>query len=357
MTVEILDQAKVQAFAGKLIGVLNDAALALMTSIGHQTSLFDVMASLPPATPPEIAQAAGLHERYVREWLGAMTVGGVIEHDSNTGTYRLPPEHATWLTRDAGTNNLATQMQFIPLLGSVEPGIVESFRNGGGVPYAEYPRFQRVMGDSSAMVHDSRLIDTILPLVSGLPERLRSGIEALDIGCGQGHAVNLMAKTYPSSNFRGYDISEQGIATARKEAGKLGIANAEFTLKDLATMDEVSAYDLITAFDVIHDQAKPAHVLDAVFRALKPNGVFLMVDVRASSHVHDNIDHPLGPFLYTVSTMHCMTVSLAQHGEGLGTVWGEQKALQMLANAGFKAVEVHQVEGDIVNNYYICRKT
>lgn len=356
MTAQTLDTNKTMEFAGKMMGILNHASLALMTSIGHQTELFDVLAKLPPSSSAEIARAAGLTERYVREWLGAMTVGGITEYDEASQTYRLPPEHAAWLTRAAGTDNIANTMQFIPLLASVEEGIISSFARGGGVPYAEYPRFQKVMAAQSAMVHDKALIAAILPLVPDVAARLETGIDVLDIGCGQGHAVNLMAQAYPNSRFRGYDFSEQGIATAKQESAALKLTNAEFAVQDLGLLSETNHYPLITAFDVIHDQAKPATVLDAVYRALTHDGIFLMVDIRASSHVHENVAHPLGAFLYTVSTMHCMTVSLALDGEGLGTVWGEQKAREMLAAAGFTRVEVQQIQGDIFNNYYICRK-
>ncbi|HLB26693.1 MAG TPA: class I SAM-dependent methyltransferase, partial [Dehalococcoidia bacterium] len=131
---------------------------------------------------------------------------------------------------------------------------------------------------------------------------------------------------------------------------------ARFEAKDAATLDEPGRYDLITAFDAIHDQAQPTRVLRAIAEALRPDGVFLMVDIAASSNLHENIDHPLGPALYAVSTMHCMTVSLALNGEGLGTMWGEQLARQKLAEAGFTRVDVKQVPGDFINNYYIAKK-
>jgi hypothetical protein len=107
---------------------------------------------------------------------------------------------------------------------------------------------------------------------------------------------------------------------------------------------------------VIHDQAQPRTVLKNVAAVLKQGGTFLMVDIKASSDVQENLDHPMGPFLYTVSTMHCMTVSLARNGEGLGAMWGEQKALEFLAEAGFTDVTVKQVEGDPFNNFYIAKK-
>ena len=118
----------------------------------------------------------------------------------------------------------------------------------------------------------------------------------------------------------------------------------------------MAAYDLITAFDAIHDQAQPGAVLAAIARALRDDGTFLLVDIKASSNVEDNLEHPMGTFLYTVSTMHCMTVSLGQGGDGLGTVWGEQLATTMLREAGFTDIDLAPVEADPFNNYYVCRR-
>jgi len=199
--------------------------------------------------------------------------------------------------------------------------------------------------------------DTILPLVDGLVDSLRKGIGVLDVGCGSGHAINLMAKAFPNSRFVGYDFSKKAIVAAKAEAKRLKLDNAQFAAKDVATLNEPKKYDLITAFDSIHDQAKPTRVLKAISKSLRPDGVFLLVDVAASSNLHENLQHPLGPFLYSISTMHCMTVSLAYRGEGLGTVWGEQLAKQKLSDAGFKSMEIRKVPGDILNSYYIARKT
>jgi SAM-dependent methyltransferase len=357
MTEQALDRARSQAFAERMVGVVNGAAIALMTSIGHQVGLFDAMASMPPATSQQIADTAGLNERYVREWLGAMVTGRVVEYNPAGATYTLPPEHAAWLTRAAGTNNLAMQTQYIPLLAAVEERIVECFRSGGGVPYAAYPRFQQLMAEDSATGQDALLIDTILPLVPGLVERLRAGIDVADVGCGRGHAINLMAQAFPSSRFSGHDFSEEGVAAGRAEAARLGLPNARFEARDVTTLDLHAEYDLITAFDAIHDQAQPAQVLQHIADALRPDGTFLMVDIAASSNLGENLDHVVGPFLYTVSCMHCMTVSLALGGAGLGTVWGEQTALRMLAEAGFAHVDVKQIEGDTFNYYYVATKS
>jgi 2-polyprenyl-3-methyl-5-hydroxy-6-metoxy-1,4-benzoquinol methylase len=355
MTTRELDQKKAEEFAGRMLEVLNAGALAIMTSIGHRTGLFDAMAGLAPSTSEQIASAAGLNERYVREWLGAMAVGGTVEHDAESGTYFLPPEHAAWLTRAATPNNIAVTTQFIPLMGSVEDGIVESFKEGGGLPYSAFPRFHEVMAEDSGQTVVAALTDAILPLVPGLTERLEEGMDVLDVGSGSGRALNLLARTFPNSRFTGYDISEEAIARAEAEAQ--GLTNVRFEIKDAATLDEKERYDLITTFDAIHDQAKPAAVLEGIARALKPDGVYLMQDIAGSSHVHNNMEHPLGTLLYTISTMHCMTVSLSQGGDGLGTMWGEEKAREMLREAGFAKVEVKQLPHDFANSYYVVTKS
>lgn len=345
-----------EEFADRLVGMVSDASVVLQISIAHQTGLFETMAGLPPSTTTEIAAKAGLVERYVRECLAALVSGRVVTYDPVRRTYALPPEHAHSLTTAGGPENLARLTQFVALLAGVEEPVVASFRTGGGVPYARYPRFQRLMAEDSAAVLDAYLLPDVLPLVDGLPARLEAGIDVLDVGCGQGHAVNLLARSFPASRVNGYDLSAEGIAAGRVEATSFGLSNARFEVRDVAELGETAAYDLITAFDAIHDQAFPRRVLAGIARALRPGGVFLMVDIKASSELQDNLDIPWAPFLYTTSTMHCMTVSLAEGGEGLGTMWGHQLAAELLAEAGFSSVEVKEIDGDPFNLYYLARR-
>lgn len=348
-------ETEAAAFAGRMLDVLNDGLLSLMLSVGHRTALFDTMAGLAPATPAEIAEAAGLQERYVREWLGAMVLGGIVEHDPARGTYRLPPAHAACLTRAAGADNAATLMQYVALLGGVEDGIVECFRRGGGLPYSAYPRFFAVQSEDSGQLLDATLVQRTLPAFPSLQRRLGEGIEVADVGCGRGRAVNLMARAFPRSRFVGYDISAEAIAAARAEAESWGLGNARFEVRDVATLDVFGRYDLVFAFDAIHDQARPRRVLRNVARALRPGGDFLMVDIRADSRLHENHGHPLGVAFFAISCFHCMSVSLSGGGEGLGTMWGAQKARELLAEAGFARVDAREIEGDIQNTYYLAR--
>jgi 2-polyprenyl-3-methyl-5-hydroxy-6-metoxy-1,4-benzoquinol methylase len=353
------DPAKAEVFAEGILTALNNGALCLMVSVGHRTGLFDVLRTLPPATSHEIAARAGLHERYVREWLGAMVAAGVVEVEPTTDRFVLPVEHATWLTRAAAADNLAVFAQYIALLGRVEDDLVECFKKGGGVPYDKYPRFHAVMAEDSGQSVLSSLESHILPLVPGLDARLAAGIRVLDVGCGRGRIMNYLAALYPNSRFTGMDLSLEAITFARQEATEKRLQNIEFVVADMSDFDSTApsaAFDFITTFDAIHDQARPLHVLKGIHRALRDDGVYLMQDIKGSSHVHNNIAHPLGTFLYTVSCMHCMTVSLAQGGEGLGAMWGEEKTRAYLQRAGFRSIETYQLAHDIQNNWYVVRK-
>ena len=351
-----LDETRAAAFGEKMAGILNGGAIAMMTSIGHRTGLFDTMATLPPATSAEIAECAGLQERYVREWLGAMVTGGIVEVNEASTHYALPPEHAACLTRGARPGNMAATAQWIPLLGAVESQVVECFERGGGVPYDAYERFHAVMAEESDQTVVAVLEDVLLPAVPGLVARLEAGIDVLDVGCGSGHALSTMARAFPRSRFTGYDLSPEAVLSARASARAEGLANLRFEARDVSQLPEVDRFDLVTAFDAIHDQARPDVVLAAIASALRPDGTFLMQDIAGTSHVHEDREGPMSPFLYTISCMHCMTVSLAQGGMGLGAMWGRDTACRMLGEAGFGDVSVMELEHDPLNFLYDCHK-
>ncbi|HRO29020.1 MULTISPECIES: class I SAM-dependent methyltransferase [Micrococcaceae] len=350
------DPAAVAAFAERCVGFMNQGAIALLISVGHQAGLFELMVRHPGSTSQQLADTGHLDERYVREWLAGMVTAGIVRYHPDTRTHVLPPEHAAVLTESAGPDNMAHLMQYIGVMGRVEQPIVERFHHGGGLSYADYPDFHRIMAQESAAVNDASLIDGILPLVEGLPERLEAGIDVADIGCGSGHAINLMAAAYPGSRFTGYDFSADAIATARREAAEWGLDNARFEVLDVAALDVAEGFDAITAFDAIHDQAHPARVLGNIHRALRPGGVFLMVDIRAESQVEDNLSLPWASYLYAISMFHCMSVSLGLGGDGLGTVWGRQVAERMVSEAGFTTVEAKDIATDPFNTYYVASK-
>ncbi|MBM3942576.1 MAG: methyltransferase domain-containing protein [SAR202 cluster bacterium] len=353
------DQARAETFSGRLVGTLNQGTLCLMISVGHRTGLFDTMRQMAPSTSQEIARQAGLNERYVREWLGAMVTGGIAEVDPSTLRYSLPAEHAAFLTRAAGGDDLAVFTQYVGILGKVEDEIVQCFRQGGGVPYEKFPRFHEVMEEDSGQSALSSLETHILPLVPDLTGRLAQGIRVLDAGCGRGRIINRLAELYPRSNFTGMDLSEEATDFARRWAVQRSLANAHFMVADLSDFNVKAppeAFDLVTTFDAIHDQSRPLNVLKGIHRTLKADGTYLMQDISGTGYVHLDVNHPIGTALYTISCMHCMTVSLAQGGEGLGAMWGEAKTREYLERAGFRSVETHRLAHDIQNNWYVVRK-
>jgi 2-polyprenyl-3-methyl-5-hydroxy-6-metoxy-1,4-benzoquinol methylase len=350
------DLEKSEAFAGRTLDILNSGAIAIMISIGHRTGLFDTLANLPPATSQQIADAAGLNERYVREWLASMVTARFVDYDPVTSAYSFPDEHAAFLTRSASPNNMAVAAQFIPLMATVEDQVIDCFYKGGGVPYSAYQRFHQVMAEDSGQTVVAALDEAILPMIPGLTAALEKGIDVLDVGCGSGRAINAMAQQFPNSCFAGYDFSEEAIAIAQSEARDRGLTNTRFQVRDAAKLDEIEQYDLICTFDAVHDQAHPDLMLRGIYRALRPDGIYLMQDIRAASQVQGNLDHPVAPWLYAISCLHCMTVSLAAGGMGLGTMWGREKALEMLTEAGFTRAETRQLDHDFLNDYYIIQK-
>jgi 2-polyprenyl-3-methyl-5-hydroxy-6-metoxy-1,4-benzoquinol methylase len=247
-------------------------------------------------------------------------------------------------------------MQFVSVLGGVEDDLVKCFKSGGGVPYERFHRFHEVMAEESAQTVVAALSDHILPLAEGLTQQLERGVDVVDIGCGSGRAVCALASAFPKSRFAGYDLCDEAVIAGRAEAKRRGLTNVRFEARDVAGLGERDKFDLITAFDAIHDQAQPQIVLQEIFAALKPGGTFLMQHILASSQLEKNLENPLASFLYSISTMHCMTVSLAQGGAGLGTCWGRELAEAMLRDAGFVGIDVEKLPHDDMNYYYIARK-
>jgi SAM-dependent methyltransferase len=350
-----LDMARVEEFAGRLFGHYASGMLVYMIDLADRTGLFEALAA-GPGTGEELARRADLQERYVRECLGALVTGGLVDYDGATGAYTLPPEHAVCLT-GAGSANLAPFSRANTLLAKHVEGVERAFREGGGVPYEEFrPEFTNVMDGMSRGLFDEQLVDSIVPVAGDLPERLEQGIRAADVGCGTGHSTNVLARAYPNSTFVGYDLADDAVQRARDEAAESGLSNVSFEVLDVTGLPSEPPFEAIFAFDAIHDQKDPAAVLDRIHQALAPGGTFLMMDIKASSDLESNRDNPFAPLLYAISTLHCMTVSLALDGDGLGTVWGQELAIKMLGDAGFGDIEVHDVPDDPLDSVYVARK-
>ncbi|OQY60035.1 MAG: methyltransferase type 12 [Desulfobacteraceae bacterium 4572_88] len=355
------------AFAKKMTDILNFGALNLAMGIGYKTGLFDAMDTFDAPQPVSlIAEKSGLSGRYVREWLGIMTSGGITEcakNEEGENQFYLPKAHGDLITRRAGNANLGVYTQEIPLLTQCAMAAVEEgFSTCQGVTYDHYPKFQSFMSELANAKHRQVLVDTFLPSVDNgnMLTRLRRGIRVCDLGCAEGVAVMLMAEAFPRSRFTGIDISEDAIEAARAEAERRSLGNASFLLRDAALLTADASLketvDYVTAFDAIHDQTRPLDALRGVHHMLGPGGIFSMIDIAARSDLADNVDHPMAPFLYTVSLMHCMPVGLVDNGSGLGMMWGREKALDMLSEAGFENPEVFEIPEDSFNLHFLCKK-
>ena len=353
------------SFAEKITDILNYSALNLALTIGYRTGLFDVMDTFDtPQTIQAIAHKTGLNSRYIQEWLGVMVAGEIVElsaaADSSGDCYYLPKVHADVLTRRAGNSNLGVYTQEIPLLTTCAmQAVIKNFTTGAGVTYEHYPEFQAFMSQLADAKHRQVLVEKFLPAVDNgrLIEHLQSGIRVCDLGCATGVALVLMAKAFPRSRFVGMDISQAAIETARSEASRQQLDNLAFIELDAATLKNApefkAAFDYVTAFDSVHDQTRPLEVLQGIHHILAPGGLFSMVDIAARSNLADNLDHPMGPFLYTVSLMHCMPVGLVDGGPGLGMMWGREKAVALLEEAGFKKVQVNEIPEDPFNLHFL----
>lgn len=348
------DEAKARAFAGKLIGALGSASLVLMNAIGHRTGLFEALKRTSPCTSRELAADANLAERYVREWLAVMTTSGVVDYDPATKTYDFPAEHAAYLTPGVPVNFGITS-QFLTVASSVEDDVIARFRDGKGLHYHDFERFHEVMAEASGQNVVANFIDRVMPIVPGLRERIEQGIDVIDVGCGAGRLVLLLAQAFPKSRFTGLDLCADAFAATAETARTLGLANLAFREADVADLDTLGAFDLVLATDAVHDQKDPPATLKMIRNSLRPDGAFLMVEIGGTSRLEEDVKNPLAPFLYMISCMHCTAISLGQGGPALGAMWGAELAESMLREAGFGDVTVTRLPHDIVNAYFLAR--
>lgn len=356
----MLDQShsntRQEAFFRTIAQMLDHGAVAVMVSLGHRLDLFNLMAGRAPSSSGQIASAGGLSERYVREWLAVMVTGGIVEFDAATGTYCLPDDHASCLTDGGAMGNMAVYAQSVALSGGMQSRLEGAFRTGEGIRYGEYPCFHQIMAEDSSQTVVAELEGILAALVPDVVARLRDGIGVLDAGCGAGRATIKMARLFPASLFVGYDLCADAVEMARAGARAAGVMNVIFERRDLAVMRETDRFDLITSFDAVHDTPDPAGLLAAYARALRPGGVHLMQDIGGSAKLENNLDFPFAPLLYTMSCVHCTPVSLAQGGQGLGTMWGWETAQDMLERAGFASVTRQVFPHDPMNVWFTSRK-
>lgn len=358
-----LDPDRVEEFGSRMLNMLNNGALTLMISIGHKTGLFETMAALPPVTSQELSKSTGLYERYVREWLATMYVGGIISAEEAVDNrteikYYLPPENAAFLTWGRGPENVAVLSQYISILSSFEAKSVQCFRSGKGIPACEFGELKSIMTADAAQTIASSLVDWILPLGEGmLVSDLRAGIDVLDIECGSGINLITLAKEFKRSWFTGYDSNPAHIAVAKDAAEREGLQNIRFKCVQVTESSEFSAYDLVTCFGGLVETGDVRNVVKRVYHVLRRGGTFLLQDVAASSDARSNRSHPAGPLLYTISVIFSVPATLHKTGkaeEAVGIMWGNDCALGIIRDAGFTCDGLRQLPDDNCNVFFFC---
>jgi 2-polyprenyl-3-methyl-5-hydroxy-6-metoxy-1,4-benzoquinol methylase len=340
MTTDIaIDPERVQDFAGKVLGDLAGTMATVLAILGDRLGLFDALAKAGPATSAELAERAGVSERYTREWLHGMHAAGYLEHDRERASFTLPAEHAEVLAVEGGPFFVAGGYQALSGELRMLDRLTEAFQSGGGVPQTAYPddTFEGIRRFSLPS-YEHQLVQQWIPAVDGAYEKLQAGASYADIGCGAGHALIKLAQTYPHSTFVGYDSFHAAIDRARRATEQTGLTDRiRFELLDAAD-GLPEQYDLISTFDVVHDTIDPVGLLRAIRRALKPDGTYLMLEMNCADDPADNTG-PIGTLLYGISVLYCMTTSLAHDGAGLGTCGCPPEKVRELCNeAGFSEV-------------------
>ncbi len=330
-----LDEQKLEAFVERIVLDVGTSMRGALSYIGDRLGIFKAMAGAGWVTSVELAELTGLDERYLREWLGSMATAEYVEHDAARGAYLLPPEHALPLADEEFPFFTGGFLQMVVPAVSVAPRVAEAFRTGGGVTQDEYsPEMYEAIERGTAPWYKHHLVQTWIPAMPDVHAKLRDGGAALDVGCGCGRAAITIAMAYPNTRVAGVDVHPGSIERARAAAGEAGVADrVHFEVADGGQLP-AARYDLITTFDVVHDSVDPVGLMSSIRSALAPDGTYLMLEMNASDDVEQNRT-PLGRFLYNVSTLYCMTTSLAHGGAGIGACMGHAKAEELAEAAGF----------------------
>jgi SAM-dependent methyltransferase len=282
-----------------------------------------------------IAERSGLQPRYLEEILATLSAAGIVVYDPAADRYALPDEHAACVADESSPYFLAGWSQMIPALYRAIPGVADACRNGGGVPFSAFGE-DMIEGIARSNAPAMRILLTRkwLPLLPDVVSRLEAGIRVADVGCGTGTAALTLARAYPNSQIFGYDVDASSVERARAAGQQDGAENLSFHVVDGQAIPADPGFDLITTFDVIHDVTDPLAVLGQIRSALREGGCYLMVEPVAGDSLAENLS-PAGALTYAMSTLHCMTQSLAHGGEGLGAAWGPRRAEKYCREAGF----------------------
>ncbi len=337
--IEDVNESKLEELQGKVIGDVAGSVGLLLAYFGDKLGLYSALAEISPATSQELADNTGMNERYVREWLSANAAGGYVNYDTASNYFSMTPEQAVIF---AAEGNPACMQGFFQAVVSVyadEPKVADIFRTGQGLPWGDHSeclfcgteRFFRPM-------YAENLVDSWIPALDGVREKLESGAKVADIGCGYGSSTIIMAQAFPNSTFYGFDFHEPSIEHAQERARAAGVASN--TTFEVVTAKEYPGkdYDLVAIFDALHDMGDPVGASKHIANSLSDGGTFMLVEPFAGDSLEENI-HPLGQIYYSFSTMICVPASRSQEvGLGLGAQAGQKRLTEVLNEGGFSQV-------------------
>jgi 2-polyprenyl-3-methyl-5-hydroxy-6-metoxy-1,4-benzoquinol methylase len=331
-----IDQDKLHEFLVKAVVDFGATFNAALIRIGDKLGLYKALAASGPQTSAELAKKTGTAERYVREWLSAQAAGGYVTYDAGAGKFHLSEEQAFAMADDSSPVFLPGAFQVALAAVKAEEQLTERFKTGKGMGWHEHHHelfegTERFFRPGYA----ANLVVAWIPSLEGVEEKLNSGGRVADVGCGLGASTILMAKSYPKSEFVGYDYHDKSIETAKQRAKDAGVSDRiRFEVakaKDYPGKD----YDFVTFFDCLHDMGDPAGASAHVRSSLKKDGTWMIVEPNAGDTLEDNLN-PIGRAFYGASTLLCTPASLDQEvGLALGAQAGEKRLREVVTSGGF----------------------
>lgn len=353
-----MDSDRLKQLLFTVFGHLTGAVTSAMIHLGDQLGLYRALKDAGrPLLPSELAAQTGLHERWVREWLYGQAAAHLVDY-VGAGRFQLSSEAALVLADESSPFFSAGAFHSLPEQLALVRQLPNCFRSGLGLPYdALGPEGAAGIERFLAPWFRNFLVPLVLPSLNGVVPKLEAGAKVADIGCGAGVALLEMAQAFPQSEFHGYDISVHALERAKKNVQESGLGNVFLHHAGAESLPKDQSFDLITAFDCIHDMTQPREVLRAVRQALKTDGTFFIADINTRPTFEENLEHnPFAAMMYGISVLACLSSSLSEPGgEGLGTLGLTEPVLrEMAAEAGFTQVVRHDFQNP-VNAYYELR--
>ena len=332
-----IDEKKLESFVHKVVGDVGATGTAALAVIGDRLGLYKAMAGAGLMAPHELAAKTGTNTRCVREWLAAQAAAGYVEYDAETQRFSLPDEHAAVLADESSPAAMMGGLIGFTAMVKAQEKLVAAFRGDGGLGWHEhhsdlFEGTRRLFQPGYA----ANLVDSWIPALEGVTDKLRQGAQVADVGCGHGASTIVMAKAFPNSAFLGVDVHESSIERARQLADETGVADRVRFEVGTAKSYAGDGYDLIAFFDCLHDMGDPVGGARHALQALAGDGTLLLVEPYAEARLEDNIN-PIGRVYYSASAMVCTPCSLSQEvGLALGAQAGEERLREVVHEAGFR---------------------